>query len=128
MCPPLYSISHLAGNGFQSLLHTSHYKERLMFLNFVFAILWLRCQLLILSVTHLDSCCIVLHLYETSQDHSGKVILVQELNAENHRSKKPCTSAQHSNYLAIFLFSFYINRKLFQTCGVPQTTHTLFLK
>lgn len=111
MCPPLYWISHLAGNGFQSLPHTSHYKETLMFLSFVFAILWLRCQLPILSVTHLDSCCIVLHLYETSQDHSGKVILTQELNAENHRSKKPCASAQHINYIAFFLFSFYMTKQ-----------------
>lgn len=109
MCPPLYWNSHLAGNGFQSLLHTSHDKETMMFLNFVFAILWSRCQ--ILSVTHLDSSCIVLHLYETSQDHSGKVILIQELNAENHRSKRPCTSAQHRNYLAIFLFSFYMTKQ-----------------
>lgn len=38
----------------------------------------------------------------------GKAILTQESNAESHRSKRPCTSAQRSNYLAIFLFSFYV--------------------
>lgn len=88
-----------------------HYKETLLFLSFLFVILWSRCQLLILSVTHSDTSCIVLHLYEVSQDHSGNVILIQELNAKNHRSKRPCTSAQHSNYLAVFLFSFYMTKQ-----------------
>lgn len=88
-----------------------HYKERLMFLYFVFAIHCSRRQLLTLNMTHSDSSCIVLHLYGVSQDHSGNVILIQELNAENHRSKRPCTSTQHSNYLAIFFFSFYVTQQ-----------------
>lgn len=36
----------------------------------------------------------------------GKAVLTQELNAESHGNKRPGTSAHHSNYLVVFLFSF----------------------
>lgn len=52
----------------------------------------------------MDANCVFLHLDEVSQDHSGES-QVWPKNWMLKATEEPCTSAQQSNYLAIFLFS-----------------------